>query len=270
MNWRDGTVPERSAYVSEQYKDRTKLDARRRLYQMYGQTSIPSFSEWVFAHMEIPSGARVLELGCGTGELWLENGDALPSDAEILLTDVSPAMLEVARGRLQGPQFRFSLMDARALSLEAGYFDVIIANHVLYHISNRQKCISDVYSALKSGGHFYCTTNGWTHIIEFRSLIERFCPDAHVLPARYLPDAFDIENAAREIGHVFAQLSVHTRNSKLEVTNAEHLAEYAQSTTMQSTSSADLQDLRVHLEWLIRLQKHIHITICVGLFDATR
>ena len=225
MNGRDGTAPEQSAYVLSQYRDQTKLNARLRLYQLYGEAGQPSFYEWVFRHFEIPCGARVLELGCGTGTMWLENDKVLPSNAEILLTDNSPAMLEVARNQVRGSQFRFELMDASALSLDEGYFDVIIANHVLYHVANRNKCFGDIHRALKPGGHFYCTTNGWTHIIEFRAILERFCPDAHVLPARYLPNAFDIENAAREIENSFGFLRVHTRNGKLEVTNAEHLVD---------------------------------------------
>jgi SAM-dependent methyltransferase len=76
----------------------------------------------VWAHLHFLPGSSVLELGCGTGEdaAWLT-----ARGVSVLATDVSPAMLEVARRKV--PQARFELQDASALNLSET-FDGAFAN----------------------------------------------------------------------------------------------------------------------------------------------
>ena len=45
--------------------------------------------------LDLPTGARVLEVGCGPGRFWERAADRLPADLDILLTDLGlPAALE--------------------------------------------------------------------------------------------------------------------------------------------------------------------------------
>jgi SAM-dependent methyltransferase len=78
----------------------------------------------------LPSGAHVLDLGCGSGEpiarYLLDAGYALTG------VDSAPAMLAMCRSRL--PQARWQLADMRSLSL-GDRFDGIVAWDSFFHLT---------------------------------------------------------------------------------------------------------------------------------------
>jgi SAM-dependent methyltransferase len=75
----------------------------------------------------VPAGLRVLELGCGDGDLLASLAPAIGVGV-----DFSPRMLERARHR--HPRLRFIEADAHDLSPVSGTFDVIILSDLLHDI----------------------------------------------------------------------------------------------------------------------------------------
>jgi SAM-dependent methyltransferase len=75
----------------------------------------------------VPSGLRVLELGCSEGDLL-----ASLSPSEGVGVDFSPAMIEAARKR--HPHLRFVIADAHDLSALTGPFDVIVLSDLLHDV----------------------------------------------------------------------------------------------------------------------------------------
>lgn len=49
-------------------------------------------------------------------------------------------------------------IDLEAIGYEDGAFDVVIANHMLEHVVNPHKALSEVRRVLRSGGRFICQT----------------------------------------------------------------------------------------------------------------
>ena len=91
-------------------------------------------------------GERVLEVGCGTANVWRENAERVPSDVALVLTDLSPGMLGEARARLSGtplaPEFREA--DAQSLPFADESFDLVVANHMLYHVPDRARALAEI------------------------------------------------------------------------------------------------------------------------------
>lgn len=85
----------------------------------------------------VPTGARVLEIGCGTGDLLAA---LAPTDG--VGVDFSPAMLAEARRR--HPQLRFVEADAHDLSSIEGTFDVIVLSDLLDDVWDVQQVLSSV------------------------------------------------------------------------------------------------------------------------------
>lgn len=256
------------SYVAEQYADTERLDARIRLYQDFRDPRDPSLTSWVFSGLGLQPGMRVLEVGAGTGLLWAENFAQIPEGLTLTISDNSPAMLEAAKARL-GDAFEYRLMAVEGLSVPDAEYDVVIANHMLYHVAHRAEALSEIRRVLRPGGRLYATTNGWTHIIELRTVIERFHPEAHVVPARHTLGVFDVEQGADELRAVFDQLKVLNYRSRLEVTDADALVNYVQ-TILPNGPSAHCGPLRNYLQQIIDEQGHFHIGIWVGLFVATK
>lgn len=269
MSDEEGNVAANPKYVDQQYSTRSNLDVRLKLYRDYADPDEESMYRWMFGHVNLVPGAAILELGCGTGALWAENRDRLCENLRVVLTDSAPAMLEAARSSLPGTSFEFKSTDAQDIGFDDGSFDVVIANHMLYHVPDRRRALKEIRRVLRPGGRFFGTTNGWTHLIELRSVISRFCPSATVLPPRYVPEAFDIDNGARELDAEFSELKVHRRRGQLRVTEVADLLAYVRSTIGPDVDFQDAE-LAEHLTEHVRLLQDFEVTTSVGLLEATR
>ena len=105
---------------------------------------------------EIPQGARVLDVGCGTGDLCL---GALEKAREVVGLDFSSQMLGVAQRRYEkmgSPKTgRFHLveMGAEELPLNEEPFDVVVSGFVLRNLYERiDRVLGGIYRSLSEGG----------------------------------------------------------------------------------------------------------------------
>src|SRR2546430_14213021 len=126
--------------LSLQYATSTNLSARIALHQRCS-TNAYGFQRWVFDRLALAPGARVLEIACGTGSLWRENADRMP-EARLVLSDFAMAMLETTKQAVREARFvNCALPD---LPFADGRFDVVIANHMLYHVTAREQALREI------------------------------------------------------------------------------------------------------------------------------
>lgn len=92
-------------------------------------------------------GLRVIDLGCGTGELTRRLADALPS-SDVVGLDSSPEMLAKAAPHAR-PGMRYELGTIEAV---VGEWDVIISNAALHWVDNHQALIPRLFALLRPGG----------------------------------------------------------------------------------------------------------------------
>ena len=100
-------------------------------------------------------GARVLELGCGTGK----NSQWLATHArELIALDFSPGMLDVARRRVRAAHVRFVEHDiTRPWPVDPASCDVVAGNLVLEHVRDLGPIYAEAARALRAGGQlFFC------------------------------------------------------------------------------------------------------------------
>jgi SAM-dependent methyltransferase len=79
-------------------------------------------------------GERVLDVGCGKGELAADLVER--AGATVVGIDFDPSMLEFARTRFSRPELTFLDADA-ASDLPEGPFDVVVLSNVLEHVEDR-------------------------------------------------------------------------------------------------------------------------------------
>lgn len=104
---------------------------------------------------------RVLEIGCGTGQLARSIIDAVPEVAYVA-TDASPAMVD-ATAALGVPAQQAR---AEALPFADDSFDVVVAAWMLYHVPDLERALAEVRRVLADGGVLAVATNGDQHLAD--------------------------------------------------------------------------------------------------------
>ena len=260
--------------LQNHYKDASRLDARIQLHAKYS-TNTQGLHAWVFENLRLPPTAQVLEIGCGSGRLWLENQRRLPAGWHVTLSDLSAGMLATARHQLSpyGHALRFVVHDAQALPFAAHSFDAIIANHMLYHVPNRPAAYAEFCRVLKPSGRLYAATISRDNMQELDALVSHVHPfssqdraAANPISDRRRHTGFNLEHGAEELSQWFAFVTLHRYADALVVPEAEPLVAYVKSIGILTED--ELARFQYHVEAVIERQGPIHISKDVGMFEA--
>jgi SAM-dependent methyltransferase len=253
--------------LAAQYKTSANLDARIALHERFSANPQP-WMRWVFDQFNLPAGTRILEMGCGPAKLWQNNADRTPAGWRITLTDFSKGMLWQARTNLGdgATRFRFTNANAVALPFDNATFDAVIANHMLYHVSDLNAALAEIKRVLAPAGTLYASTNGREHMQEMDALIRQF--DAGWRPNWDLIQSFMLESGD-VLRRVFAQVEVRRRPNHLHVTAAEPIVAYI-------FSSMRSGEMRVERDALLAFVRDVlnanggamDITLEAGMFVA--
>jgi 2-polyprenyl-3-methyl-5-hydroxy-6-metoxy-1,4-benzoquinol methylase len=100
----------------------------------------------------IPGDARILEIGCGTGQmsLYLARADRLVIGAD--LTRISLELAAAAAERFQVNRVLFVETDLHRPGLRAGSFDVVYSSGVLHHTPNPRAAFACIAQLVRPGG----------------------------------------------------------------------------------------------------------------------
>jgi SAM-dependent methyltransferase len=167
---------------------------------------------------------RVLEVGCGWGELaeWV----ARETGAEVVAVDLSPRMVELARERGVEAQ----VGDVQELPFEDGAFDVAIAAWMLYHVPDLDRGIAELARVLRPGGRLVVTTNSRFNLIELRELVG----------SGPSPLKFTREDGAEHLGSHFATVTRKDIDAQLEFADRAEVEEYVRASITMSPFVANL------------------------------
>lgn len=112
--------------------------------------------------------SEVLEFGCGTGSTAIEHA---PFVGHYLATDISGAMLDIARGKANG-QANLSFEQATIENIPGeNRFDVILGMSILHLVDDLDATLSHVHRLLRPGGVFVSSTmcmsdkHGWFRLV---------------------------------------------------------------------------------------------------------
>jgi ubiquinone/menaquinone biosynthesis C-methylase UbiE len=256
--------------TQDQYKDARNLDARIAIHQKFS-TNPQGWFNWIFDTLvKLPAESKILELGCGSAEMWKECANRIPAGWVITLTDLSDGMLDAAWRNLVplGRNFKFEQMDAQSIPYGDKTFDVVIANHMLYHVPDREKALIEIKRVLKDEGHLIATTVGNTHMQEMYQLLRRVNtnprPDMFVNP-------FTLENGLEQLQNIFSQVKKSQYVDNLEVTEIDPLVAYIRSSISAADLSEEkLDELKKDLTAVFEKEGKIFITKDSGLFEALK
>jgi ubiquinone/menaquinone biosynthesis C-methylase UbiE len=105
---------------------------------------------------QINPGDKVLDVGCGTGDLTLEAKKLAGSTGEVHGTDASPNMIGQARQKTArtGIDVTFQVGLVEDIDFPENQFDVVLSSLMMHHLPDglKQEGLAEIYRVLKPGG----------------------------------------------------------------------------------------------------------------------
>lgn len=210
--------------VIEQYKSHGNLDIRVELHKRYSKNKL-GFNNWIFSNYQITGELKVLELGCGTGELWKSNLDSIDKMEQLIITDFSNDMVETTKLVIGNrDNVNYERMDIQNISFENETFDIVIANMLLHHVNDIDKAISEVNRVLKKGGVFYCATFGENGVVDYLASLFK-----DVVNQNLENKTFTLQNGKTFLNRYFDTVEKIIYDDELQVTSIDDLVQYIQS-----------------------------------------
>ena len=131
-----------------------------------------AYNREIVALLELEPGQRVLDLGCGTGELTRMIADNLDvaRGGQAVGVDAAAKMIQVARKKRGNDTCRFDVVAAESLPYEDASFDAVVSSLFFHHVDLdlKQRTLAASFRVLKPGGklviadmHIPTTWMGW-------------------------------------------------------------------------------------------------------------
>lgn len=140
--------------------------------------------------------SRIVEIGCGTAN-YIASLDELCSGLELHGFDKSNGMLEVAKSRESGVEFRHGDADER-FPYEDGFAELLFCVDVVHHLSKYSTFFSEAFRVCKNGGKLIIVTDS-EEDIRNRSLT-RFFPEILDIELRRYPRVQELKDHASSAG----------------------------------------------------------------------
>jgi len=172
---------------------------------------------WLVDKLDLNEGESLLEIAAGAGDTGYLAAPRLGSTGRLVSTDLSPAMIDVARRRAEElgiTNAQFETVDAQAMQYPSASFDAAICRWGYMLMPDPGKALAETRRVLKPGGRLTCAVftapseNPWASIPS-RLLVERghIAPPAPGTPGiMALADRSRLESLVRDAG--FTQVSI--------------------------------------------------------------
>jgi len=193
--------------IQRQYADDNYLRVMQDTHDQYSSPAI-DFPNWVLDRCGLRGDEHLLDVGAGAGRYYQPLLARYPS-LHYTALDISPGMMT----GLSAVQ-RIAA-DAAALPFASGTFDVILANHMLYHLPNIASGLRETQRILKPDGLLVASTNSAGTMPQLVELMRRGIlllskpgtPLTQMPPPPHI--TFSLENGAQQMARHFYAVVRH-------------------------------------------------------------
>jgi SAM-dependent methyltransferase len=151
-------------------------------------------------------GRRVLEVGCGTGQLAAALGERVA--ARVWAVDAEPAMVELARGRGVAAK----VATAEALPFRDGWFERAVLR-LAVHLLDRSRALPELRRVLAGGGRAAIATFDPAHFDGF--WLSRLFPSLVEIDRVRFPVPAQLESELRTAGFSATRIVRHSQRHEL-------------------------------------------------------
>lgn len=215
----DKQIDERT-YLAKQYKSKDNLQVRIETHEKYTEPKV-DFIFFVLDQLSWTGQEQVIDVGCGAGS-YVE--PANQRCGAYFACDLSFGMLQ---GLPSAGLSRVNL-DAQQLPFASNTADVVLANHMLYHVPDQHTAVAEIYRVLKPGGYLLAATNSADNMPELTeirlAIIEKFALSLPKLSGSRL--SFNLENGAEVLERHFNSVVRKDLDSALVFRTSQPVVDY--------------------------------------------
>lgn len=121
---------------------------------------------WERERLALASGERLVDVGCGTGDVMASLAADLGDSGAAIGVDTSQTMLAVAQQRFgDRPGLSFEVGDATALPMEDGSVDACRSERTLQWIPQPEEAVAEMVRVLRPGGRLVVIDTDWRSMV---------------------------------------------------------------------------------------------------------
>jgi SAM-dependent methyltransferase len=256
----------------QEYVDDRHLDVRRQTHVLYTVDPV-DFGRWTLDRLDWRGDERVLDAGCGPGEMLCAMARQYDGWGALVGFDFSPGMIAEARAQAAGLPVHVFVADAQAVPLPDATFDVVMARHMLYHVPEVDRALAETARLLRPGGHFLATTNSAATMPEYTALRQRAAERfPSMAAAEMITERFSLESAPGHLAPHFGGAETHVLRGTLRFPAAQPLVDYFASARAMTMAPAHTEEewqavlafVRAEAEAVIARHGHFDVTKITG------
>jgi SAM-dependent methyltransferase len=249
----DHDILTKHAYATDEH-----LAVRYRIHELYSKPKI-DFQQWVVGTFNWRGNEQVLDIGAGSGSYFYEVHRHIPQ-GNLIAGDLSIGMAKQARTKAQDDQYETSqvlTLDAQHLPFPADSFDVVLANHMLYHVPDLKQTIREIHRVLRPEGCLIAATNSQNTMPEFDTLTRRACTLLGFPRQGFRPDTadFSLESGTRILGKHFRAVARYDLPSAFHFPDVKPVMDYLDS--LRAVRERQLPDTVTWEEFMEKMEDQI-------------
>jgi len=188
---------------------------------------------WTVNLLELRGDEYLLDVGCGTGNFLTPVIAQLNNEGLAIGMDISTGVMSKAiqQCRSAKGKVKFTRGDAESIPFRDESFDVVMANFMLYHVSDILKAIGEMHRVLRRGGTFLVATGSKTSYEEIRQVHKEALanfPDSQLTPISrsFGFYRFNLENGREYIERYFSPVDIFSFPDALEFEDPKPFMDY--------------------------------------------
>ena len=272
----------RKEEVLKQYIKTDNLEKRINIHDY--STSEVEWYDYLYDKCDIKAEMDILDVGCGNALFWYKIRKKLPKNLNIYLVDNSYSMIEAAKESHKKAadffdssniKFYYFVCEAAEIDnlkeLKMKKFHRIMANHMLYHLDNRdrKRFFEIVNMLMVDDGMFIASTIGENHMKEIFELAKQY--NKNINEPIWFSKGFNLENGMEQLEEYFDRIRVFYHDNNLLVIDWTAIYEYLRSLPeIEKIMKKDEKKIKNFMREIVTKDKPFFIRKNTGLFISEK
>ncbi len=235
--------------IRQSYMETENLLIRQNTHAQYSNPKI-DLSRWILTrHQSWRGNERVLDVSPANG-LTFDSGVDIFPEGQYIASDLSFKLLLGARHHPQAHHVHFLVSDTEHLAFADNSFDVVLANHMLHHVTDLHATLNELHRVLRPTGILIASTDSQYTMAEFDTLTRRALTLLGRPPksndsfySRFI-EGFSLENGSRMLARHFRAVARHEIPSTFLFDDAKPVIKF-----LNSSRAARELSLPEGVEW---------------------